>query len=148
MLNLKTLKTVSFTALAAATTLYAPVTFAGTQNATPAQAVEVAENQTIASGTFSGRSDHITSGKASIVKTQSGYELVLAENFSLDGAPDPIVGFGNNDKFEIATKVSKLTSKTGTQTYQLPASFTPGEFNQVFIFCEKFNVPLGVANLN
>lgn len=102
----------------------------------------------ISSGTFSGRSDHITTGDVSIVKTATGYELVFANNFELDGAPDPIVGFGNNGSFEIATKLGKLSKKTGAQTYQLPADFTPAQFSEVYVFCEKFSVPLGVATLN
>ena len=104
--------------------------------------------QTIASGTFSGLSDHITTGEVSIIKTQSGYQLAFAANFSLDGAPDPIVGFGNNGNFEIATKLGKLSNKTGAQTYQLPASFTPAQFSEVYVYCEKFSLPLGVATLN
>jgi len=105
-------------------------------------------NQTITTGTFSGRSDHVTTGNVSIVKKETGYQLVFAENFSLDGAPDPIVGFGNNGKFEISTKLGALTNKTGKQTYQLPADFTRAQFSEVYVYCEKFSVPLGVATLN
>ena len=104
--------------------------------------------QTVVSGAFSGRSDHITTGDVSIEKTETGYQLGFSDNFSLDGAPDPIVGFGSNGKFNINTKLGALSKKTGAQTYQLPASFTPGQFSEVYVYCEKFSVPLGVATLN
>jgi len=62
-----------------------------------------------------------------LVKTGSGYALNFAADFSLDGAPDPIVAVGS---------------------YALPASFSPANFSEVYVWCEKFNVPLGVATLS
>lgn len=101
----------------------------------------------ISHGTFSGRSDHETVGTARIEKTATGYQLVLGADFELDGAPDPVVALGNNETYVKANKLSKLRSKKGEQTYQLPASFTPGQFAEVYVWCEKFSVPLGVATL-
>ena len=105
-------------------------------------------NETISAGTFSGRSDHITTGKVSVVKTASGYQLSFANDFSLDGAPDPVVALGNGETFSVSNKLGVLKHKTGAQTYKLPASFTPGEFSEVYVWCEKFSVPLGVAKLS
>ena len=102
-------------------------------------------NFSVASGTFSGLSDHITTGGASIVGEAGAYKLVLASDFSLDGAPDPIVGFGKNGTYNPATKLGALKNKDGSQTYDLPASFNPADVSEVYIWCEKFSVPLGVA---
>lgn len=108
----------------------------------------VADNAvTIASGTFDGRSDHITTGGVTIEKTGGGYQLRFAADFSLDGAPDPVVALGNGETFLVANKLGPLKNKTGAQTYQLPAGFTPGQFSEVYVWCEKFSVPLGVASL-
>ena len=104
-------------------------------------------NETISAGTFSGRSDHITTGKVSVVKTASGYQLSFANDFSLDGAPDPVVALGNGETFSVSNKLGVLKHKTGAQIYNLPANFTPGEFSEVYVWCEKFSVPLGVAKL-
>jgi len=98
-------------------------------------------------GSFEGRSKHVTSGDVSIVKTAVGYELVLADNFFLDGAPDPVIGFGNNGKYDRATTFTQLKKKEGRQTYTLPEGFVLGAHNQVFVWCDDFSVPLGVANL-
>ncbi len=99
-------------------------------------------------GTFSGRSDHITTGEVSVKKTASGYQLVFADDFELDGAPDPVVALGNGETFSVSNKLGKLKHRTGGQTYNLPANFTPGEFSEVYVWCEKFSVPLGVAKLS
>ena len=45
-------------------------------------------------GTFTGASDHITTGGVKIIKTANGGAVVILDSdFSLDGAPDPRVGF-------------------------------------------------------
>jgi len=104
-------------------------------------------SETISQGSFTGRSKHVTSGDVSIVKTATGYDLVLADNFFLDGAPDPVIGFGNNDKYDTATTFTKLEKKTGGQRYSLPEGFALNAYSQVFVWCGDFSVPLGVANL-
>ena len=116
-----------------------------TTNSAPVAATQA--SAAVASGTFDGRSDHITTGKVSLVKTGSGYALNFAADFSLDGAPDPIVAVGNGETYDAANKIGALTHKTGTQSYALPASFSPANFSEVYVWCEKFNVPLGVAKL-
>ena len=103
--------------------------------------------QKVSQGTFSGRSDHVTTGQATVEKTATGYQLRLSSDFELDGAPDPIVALGNGDTYVAANKLGKLKNRTGEQVYQLPASFTPGQFSQVYVWCEQFSVPLGIADL-
>jgi hypothetical protein len=102
----------------------------------------------IAQGQFEGRSDHVTSGKTYIMKTNSGYALVLADDFYLDGAPTPVLGFGNNGEYIKSSQFTKLDKKTGRQTYTLPADFTPSQFNEIYVWCDRFSIPLGVAKIN
>ena len=102
-----------------------------------------------ATGTFTGASDHITTGGVSIIKTSNGGAVVILDsNFSLDGAPDPKVGFGVDGKFSAASDLGELTNKDGLQVYVVPASVNVDDFNEVYIWCEEFAVPLGVAALN
>ena len=120
-----------------------------TGNTTAPAAKTVASNaQVISHGQFSGRSDHITTGIVTLEKTASGYQLRLSSDFELDGAPDPVVAIGNGETFQVSNKLGPLKNRTGEQVYQLPASFTPGQFSQVYVWCEEFSVPLGVADLN
>lgn len=101
-----------------------------------------------AKGSFTGASDHITTGGVSIVKTANGGAVVILDsNFSLDGAPDPRVGFGKDGKYIDASDLGELTQKEGLQVYIVPASVNVDDFNEVYIWCKKFAVPLGVASI-
>ena len=99
-------------------------------------------------GTFTGASDHITTGGVKIVKTANGGAVVILDSdFSLDGAPDPRVGLGKDGKYVAATDLGTLGHLTGVQVYIVPAAVNVDDFNEVYIWCRKFGVPLGVASL-
>ncbi|MGF1474719.1 MAG: DM13 domain-containing protein [Geminicoccaceae bacterium] len=102
--------------------------------------------QETARGSFVGASDHITTGTASVFRTDAGWVVALGPDFSLDGAPDPKVGFGDGEFVE-GTLLGPLNSLTGQQVYTVPASLDVGDYNQIYIWCEQFSVPLGVADL-
>ena len=110
--------------------------------------VSVQAAETVRSGIFSGLSDHSTQGTASIVKTADGYAIVLGDDFVFDGAPDPKVALGKNGKFDASTLLAPLQSDSGTQTFAIPASIDVADFNEIYIWCEKYSVGLGVAPLN
>ena len=40
-----------------------------------------------------------------------------------------------------------MTSNSGEQSYQIPASVDPGDYTEVWVWCEQYAVPLGVATL-
>ncbi len=102
--------------------------------------------EVIAQGNFKGTSDHKTSGRAQIVKEGGKYMVVLGSDFSLDGAPDPYVGLGK-DGYDPRTEISKLKNNNGEQTYEVPSGVNAENYDQVFIWCRKYNVPLGVAQI-
>lgn len=105
-------------------------------------------SDTVGKGTFVGKSNHITTGSVEVVKHSDGsYTVVLGSDFTFDGAPDPRVGFGKNGKYDKSTGMGLLRSNAGTQTYKVPAGVDPSKFNEVYIYCLRFNVPLGVAKL-
>lgn len=126
-----------------ATSLLTAAVFAiGAMTATaPAQADEV-----IASGTFEGRSDHRTDGEVSIIKTDSGYQVVLSDDFSLDGAPDPTLAFGK-DGFASEAEFTVLKSNDGYQVYDLPEGLDPTAYDEFYVWCSEYAVPLGFADL-
>lgn len=98
-------------------------------------------------GEFVGKSDHITTGTVKVKKVANGYVVKLAENFSLDGAPAPRVGFGKDGKYDESAQLGTLVSIKGKQVYVVPASVDVSKYNEVYIWCEQFSVPLGVAKL-
>lgn len=103
----------------------------------------------IATGTFTGASNHITTGGVSIVKTAAGAAVVILDkDFSLDGAPDPRVGLGRDGNYDKESDLGKLEYNDGLQAYVVPASVDVSKHNEVYIWCRKFSVPLGIAALN
>lgn len=108
----------------------------------PAQADEV-----IATGTFEGRSDHRTDGEVTIIKTDSGYQVVLSDDFSLDGAPDPTLAFGK-DGFASEAEFTELKSNDGHQVYDLPEGLDPTDYDEFYVWCSEYAVPLGFADQN
>ncbi|MEL6451595.1 MAG: DM13 domain-containing protein [Pseudomonadota bacterium] len=107
-----------------------------------------AADQVTASGTFVGASNHITTGAVEVVKNADGsHTVILGDDFSLDGAPDPRVGFGKDGEYDVATGMGLLKSLNGKQVFTVPAGVDPADYNEVYIWCLKFSVPLGVATL-
>ncbi len=100
-----------------------------------------------ATGTFVGQSDHVTTGSVTIEQDAGKVVLVLGEDFSLDGAPAPTIGFSKDGKFDAKTEFSKLKSKDGGQTYEVPSTIDLSVYDAVTIWCSKFSVPLGSASL-
>lgn len=109
--------------------------------------ISLADSKT-RSGQFSGLSNHTTTGSVSVMKTGEGYVIKLEQDFRLDGAPDPKVALGNDGHYDPATLLELLESNTGEQTYAVPESIDPTAYNEVYIWCEKYSVGLGVARLN
>lgn len=106
-----------------------------------------AGSKVVSSGKFVGASNHVTTGGVTVIKTDSGTIVMLEGDFSLDGAPDPKVGFGKNGSYDSKSQIAHLANDKGLQIYQVPASVDAKGYNEFYIWCEKFAVPLGVAKL-
>lgn len=98
------------------------------------------------SGTFSGRSDHVVTGGVTVTSRGGETVVVLDEDFSLDGAPDPKLGFGA-DGSAPARLFSALRETAGPQFYVLPADVDAEDVEGLYVWCEQFSVPLGYASL-
>lgn len=98
-------------------------------------------------GKFKGLSNHVTKGRAELVKSGSGGTVELQGDFFFDGAPDPKVALGKDGSYDSKTLMGLLKSNKGASSYKLPKGINPDDYNEVWIWCEKFNVPLGVAKL-
>ncbi|MEP5762252.1 MAG: DM13 domain-containing protein [Litoreibacter sp.] len=98
-------------------------------------------------GKFKGINNHVTSGRAEVVKKDGGSIVELMSDFKFDGAPDPKIALGNDGKYDPATLSGLLKSNSGASSYNLPAGINPDDYNEVWIWCEKFNVGLAIAPL-
>lgn len=111
--------------------------------------ISASADETRSQGTFTGASEHITTGGVQIVKTADGGAVVILDSdFSLDGAPDPRVGFGSDGTYAEASDLGELQNISGLQIYVVPPSINVDNFNEVYIWCLQFGVPLGVAALS
>lgn len=102
--------------------------------------------ETLKSGQFAGVSGHDVSGAVTIETGEGGAVLSFGPDFSFDGAPDPKVAFGN-DGYDPKTLLGPLKADRGAQSYALPAGFDLAGYNEVWIWCEEFAVPLGMAKI-
>ncbi|KIT14954.1 DM13 domain-containing protein [Jannaschia aquimarina] len=93
-------------------------------------------------GTFTGAARYGIGGTAEIADGR----VNLLDDFVFGSAPDPKVALGR-DGYDPATLMGPLKSTSGTSSYEIPAGINPDEYNEVWIWCERFNVPLGVAKL-
>ena len=105
-----------------------------------------AEAQERARGAFSGASGHAASGHVSVLKTDKGIVLKLEADFRFDGAPDPKLGFGRGG-YKQETQFAPLKKNSGADEYAIPANVDVSKYDEVWIWCEKYKVPLGVAKL-
>ncbi len=104
--------------------------------------------EVVVSGDFAGASNHKTTGGVSVIKTAEGLAVVLGPDFTFDGAPDPKVGFGKSGQYDISSQLAHLKSNTGEQSYPVPTEVNVSNYNEIYIWCEKYSVPLGVAKIN
>ncbi|MEM8787042.1 MAG: DM13 domain-containing protein [Pseudomonadota bacterium] len=106
-----------------------------------------AGTKTLVRGSFTGTNGHETRGTAGILEVDGAHMVSLGEDFFFDGAPDPKVALGN-DGYDPNTLMGPLQSNTGAQNYPVPDSIDVAQYNEVWIWCERFNVSLGVAKMN
>lgn len=85
-----------------------------------------------------------TTGDVTVTKIDGQWVVRLEENFVHEGAPDPWVALGK-DGFRRDAQLGPLREDRGTQTYPIPERFGPGDFNQVYIWCQEFSTSLGRA---
>jgi len=101
----------------------------------------------IARGEFQGRAEHVAGGEAFVLKTSRGYVLVLSYEFSADESQSAVLGFGQDGEFVAKSRFASLRAKSGRQTYILPESVTPTDFNEIYVWSEVTETPISVAAL-
>ena len=100
-----------------------------------------------ASGSFEGLSTHTTLGTVTIVEENGTYFVEFGDDFEHDESPDPRVALGK-DGYDASTKLGELKSRNGSQRYEIPTNIDVSEYNEVWLWCDVADVPLGRAPLN
>lgn len=119
----------------------AVLTAMGGLNVTAANAADV-----LSRGTFVGASKHKAGGSVEIVKDGDVVRIVLKEDFTLQDAPTPRLAWGN-DGYKRGTIFGKLDRFKSMQEYVVPVDTDLAQFNEFWIWCEKYDVGLAVAKL-
>lgn len=101
--------------------------------------------EVLMSASFTGENDHEVSGGVQIVQEGDIQYLVLGDDFKFDGAPDPKLGFSQDDEFVEDSLFSGLNLDEGKQIYRLPAGFDAAQYDEVTVWCDEFGVPLAEA---
>ncbi len=97
------------------------------------------------SGMLKGLNNHTSTGTVTVIVGDSGSVINFSEDFTFDGAPDPKVAFGKDGKYDPATLIEPLKSNTGAQQYTVPEGLNVADYNEVYIWCERYSVGLAVA---
>lgn len=91
---------------------------------------------------FRGINNHTVTGTAEIADGK----IYLLDDFRFDGAPDPRIALGNDGAYDPATVGELLTNYSGASTFDLPDGINPEDYNEVWIWCERFSVGLAIAS--
>ena len=108
-----------------------------------------ATSEVVAIGMLEGRSGHTAGGTVRLLRAAERWTLELGADFFLDGAPAPSVGFGDG-AWRVETRFVELEKRrrlTGARRLAVPPALDPSAFTQVWLWCDRFDVPLGVAEL-
>lgn len=122
----------------------------------PMPEMPVAEVVTVVQGSFVPRS-HPASGVAKVLNDGSEQRFLRFEDFETDNGPDLNVylttadadadsgEFGQSGQF---VDLGDLKGNIGPQNYEIPSDVDLGEFDTVVIWCVRFGVAFGAADLS
>ncbi|MER6623999.1 DM13 domain-containing protein [Streptomyces sp. NPDC000931] len=113
--------------------------------------------QTLASGELISH-EHATSGTVKLVRLADGSRIVRLENLDTSNGPDLRVwltdapvkeGKAGWHVFDDGQYVSlgRLKGNKGSQNYTLPEDVDPTRYTSVSIWCDRFDVSFGAAEL-
>ena len=93
-------------------------------------------------GTLTGAGGHGAEGSVNL----NGHNLILS-NIHVDKVPDGRVYLANDAGYESAVELGLLTQFSGTLEFDIPDNVNPDDYNSVLIWCKKFSVEIGHADL-
>jgi hypothetical protein len=123
----------------------------------PAAASEAAEPVVLSAGTFISH-EHTTTGTVQILELPDGTRVLRIENLDTSNGPDlkvwltdaPVIegraGWGVFDD-GAWVDLGSLKGNQGSQNYEIPAEVNLADFSSVSIWCDRFNVSFGAAEL-
>ncbi|WFE55253.1 DM13 domain-containing protein [Micromonospora sp. WMMD1155] len=141
----------------AATTPVTSAPASAPASASPSTAATPAANEILASGDFVTH-EHETTGSAEIRRLADGRHQLVIRDLNTSNGPDlrvwltdqPVIrGTAGWKVFDDGkwVELARLKGNKGNQVYELPASADPADFRSVSIWCKRFAVSFGAADL-
>lgn len=93
-------------------------------------------------GVLAGAGGHQAEGSVHL----QGHRLILS-NIDVDKVPDGRVYLTTGADYKSGVELGRLTHFSGTVEYSIPAAINPDKYNSVLIWCKKFSVEIGHADL-
>lgn len=98
---------------------------------------------------------HQAQGKALLVRLPDGRRFIRFEDFRVTNGPDLYVYLSGHPSPRTSTQlheggafeVAVLKGNIGNQNYELPASLDLSKFKSVAVYCKRFSVMFGSAQL-
>jgi hypothetical protein len=130
---------------------------AGAPSYKPSEQPSATSPQTLATGQLISH-EHATSGTVQLIRLADGSHVVRLENLDTSNGPDLRVwltdapvkeGKAGWHVFDDGEYVSlgKLKGNKGSQNYALPRGVDPSSYSSVSIWCDRFDVSFGAAEL-
>ena len=94
-------------------------------------------------GMLTGAGGHNAEGSVNL----EGHTLILSD-LTVDKVPDGRVYLTTDADFTSGVELGRLTQFSGSVNYSIPDGVNPDDYNSVLIWCKKFSVEIGHANLN
>lgn len=99
-------------------------------------------------GSFQGLNGYSVKGTATLVSIDGESTLMFDSEFQSSNGPGLYVYLSPNaNNASGGVKLEKLQATSGTQSYVIPASVNPADFDHVLVYCQPFGVPFGTATL-
>lgn len=98
-------------------------------------------------GMLMGVDGHHASGKAMLSNDMAGKAMLTLSNIKVDRVPDGQVYLAKDGDFAHGVHVGMLKQFSGSVSFALPPGTDAGMYNSVVIWCKKFNVEIGRAEL-
>jgi hypothetical protein len=119
----------------------------------PAAAASATVSKPVASGSFTGLA-HQTSGTAAVYEI-GGKKFLRFSDFKTSNGPDVhvylVAGKNGTDNQRIKDggflDLGVIKGNVGDQNYELPGDFDLGKYGAVSIWCKRFSVNFGAADL-
>ena len=114
----------------------------------------VSEPVLLAAGTFSSRNRYTVEGQASVFELEDGSRVLRLEDFSSTNGPDLFVYLTAADEADDDADLDAdhvdlgvLRGNIGDQNYAIPEDVDLDDYDTVVIWCRRFTVGFGAADL-